>query len=273
MSAPIGQLPSKPVSGPATTGQEPATRQTSPAFANLLGHLEGEDQWADKNWSASGRPVRAHVRRFDESSLLALSAALGSGVPVSGAGPVGTNGKVADTKVPSGQVVEVPEGHAFDPDPEREGHLTSSGTRMIFELKNGRALMSVPAPFQHMSSGATGLGPVDRVNIRGSAPPVFLSPDQTQTGKPAGQGVYAGISRAAPPFSELVQARNLASHPVQVAICALESGLRVVVKARGADIDDPAELQRAVSRVLAEYGHSGAEISMIGVSRNTTIGG
>lgn len=278
MSVAVGKLLSDPIAVTSIPVGQADADVESMAFADLLGRLEADVPLPDANWSSAGLPVRAHARRFDETSLLALAAAIGAGAPVPETVP-DVLGQSPGVQATPAQALPAEQAGTATNAPAPEGDLVSANFAGV--ARNGRPSISATTrkgAFIPVATRNTSFGTAHRLNglVPGggaSEPEPSIAPRTLQADGKIEQDAPARAGRARPIFREMVQAQNLASHAVQVAICALESGLRVVVKAHGTEIGESAELQRAVLSLLAEHGFSQTEIVVFGPKHQYPSGG
>ena len=272
MSATVGKLLSDLMAVTSMPGRQADSDVESMAFSDLLGHLEADVPAPDVNWSSAGLPVRAHTRRFDETSLLALAAAIGTGASLPETVPDVLDQSPEARAIPAEHAVVISDATAA------EGNL--AGADPIDPVQNWQtSIFAVPRAeafvlaARNMSFNIVRPRRSLAVSGRAAEPAASNTLRRPQAGAQIKRDVPAQVDRTGQIFRDIAQAKNLASHAVQVAVCALESGLRVIVKAHGAQIGEPSEMQRAVLNLLAEHGYSQTEIVLVGLRHQYPSGG
>lgn len=271
MNSTIGKLPLQSsfafqVPEPDAPGDAKAV-----SFADLLSSPEDNVPGKGANWSEEGLPVRSHTRRFDETSLLALASAMGvragteaqeagSDLQVSDGGAIQNAVSMESGGEPiGGEAPDLPLTEQAKSEILRADRSPVLSARSISGLRTtaGRVqgAVDVPSP-PNISDHRALAGVRARTATR-----------QVQSAARVGSEPAGAILRDMTPLTGMRQ------QAVQIAMYALESGLRVLVKVSMADVSDPAELQQAIETVLAEHGYPQAEIHFSGVNNYRQGGG
>ena len=277
MSPVIAKLPQHPPF--AVRMPEPGGGGGAPsdAFADLLGYPGGGEDLPQENWSEAGLPVRAHTRRFDQTSLLALAAAIGApgGIASAPASEIAVRKteeagggdllSPAASSMPSGSDPEAP--HAAQDlraEPTHSGDFPLRSDQGTFVFRSGGERLPDPAKVRApLAPALAGAAPGETVAGRSG---------QVRTGQLKPQSSPRGPDLAGRILREMTTNAPPSSHAVQVALCALENGLRVLVRLPVGDQTDPAELRKALEALLAEHGYPQADIHLAGALGSRQIG-